>query len=317
MLKIDDLMQSYPEFANIINLISEQNPLQKKRINNFISSQDLDYWKYAEEICYRLSRTFLKNREEQIEAARSYNRMSMDFLREQIRFSKTGVYRLDNASSAEKDVYNNPEVMRYYMVGLFLSYLLWPNHFKILCFLRKYVDRLKDIKRYIDIAPGHGLFAMEVIKKFPEIMAVLLDISDTSIMMTNEILSAFGIKEKNFRFINGDFLSAHIDEKEFDFITMGEVLEHVNNAPDFLKRVNAILKKEGSVFMSTCANCPAIDHVYHFHNIEEIRDLIQDSGFSIVNDVALPAEAVSQEECQKRFITVNYCAILEKRNRVR
>ena len=305
-------MCAHPEFMKMVDLISMQNPLQRKRINNFISQQDINYWDYAEEICRKLHQSFFRTEKEQIEAASSYNRMSMDFLREQIRFRKTGVYRLDDADSAKKNVYNQADVMRYYMVGLFLSYLLWPNHFQILSFLKTHIKQISKIDRYLDIAPGHGLFAMEVMLRFPDLRAILLDISETSIQVTTEILSAFQIDSSRFDFIYGDFLSTPIEGDKFDFISMGEVLEHVNDAPGFLERACRLLRPQGTIFMSTCANCPAIDHVYHFHNVKQIRYMIYDSGLSIVKDIALPAEAIPEEQCQKELVTVNYCAILTR-----
>ena len=69
------------------------------------------------------------------EAARSYNRMCMDFLKEQIRFKKTGTYLINDAAIANEEVYSKPDVMRYYMIGLLLSYMFWPNHYTMLRFL--------------------------------------------------------------------------------------------------------------------------------------------------------------------------------------
>lgn len=310
---MNHLTRNYPEFMKIVDLISMQNPLQRKRINNFISRQDKDYWTYAEEICRKLNQSFLRSEQEQIEAAGFYNRMTMDFLREQIRFSKTGVYRLDDATLAKKNVYSQPDVMRYYMVGLFLSYLLWPNHFEILRFLKTYIQQISSIERYLDIAPGHGLFAVEVMQRFPELRATLLDISETSIRITNEILSAFQIDPSRFGFINGDFLSVPIEGDNFDFISMGEVLEHVNDPAGFLERACRLLRSQGTIFMSTCANCPAIDHVYNFRNANEIRNMIYDAGLSIVKDRALPVEIMPQERCGEGLAAINYCSILVKR----
>jgi len=304
---------NYPEFMKIVDLISRQNPLQRKRINNFISRQDQDYWVYAEEICHRLNQSFLRSDDEQIEAAGFYNRMTMDFLREQIRFSKTGVYHLDDATLAKENVYSRPDVMRYYMVGLFLSYLLWPNHFEILRFLKTYIQQISSIKRYLDIAPGHGLFAMEVMRRFPGLRATLLDISETSIGVTNEILFAFQIDPSRFGFINGDFLSVPIEGDNFDFISMGEVLEHVNDPAGFLKRACRLLGPQGSIFMSTCVNLPAIDHVYNFCNTDEIRNMIYDSGLSIFKDKELPVEIMPKERFREGLAAINYCSILKKR----
>src|SRR3972149_353706 len=116
----------YPELTRIIDLIGTQNPLQRKRIENFIGQQDARYWAFAEALSRTLNHSFLKDDHDRAEAARSYNRMCMDILREQIRFKKTGVYLRDDAHAAHAAVYSQPQVMRYYVVGLLLSYLFWP-----------------------------------------------------------------------------------------------------------------------------------------------------------------------------------------------
>jgi ubiquinone/menaquinone biosynthesis C-methylase UbiE len=138
----------------------------------------------------------------------------------------------------------------------------------------------------------------------------VIDISKTSLNLAREMLATFHITSPSVRFTLGDYLKTQINEK-FDFILMGEVLEHVNDAPDFMRRTRQLIQQNGTVFLSTCVNCPAIDHVYHFHNLEEIRVLLQEAGFSILRELALPAEAVSEAMWEEELVTINYCAILE------
>ncbi|MBL7091679.1 class I SAM-dependent methyltransferase [Acidovorax sp.] len=295
----------------IVDLISTQNPLQRRRINAFISQQDTDYWTFAEQLCRTLNHSFFQGDQERVEAARAYNRMCMDFVREQIRFRKTGVYRLDDAYVAHEEVYSQPDVMRYYMVGLLLSYLFWPNHYAMLCFLRDHLQQI-SINRYLEIAPGHGLFTVQAIKHSPDLEATLVDISEVSIEVVRELLTAFQIDPARIRFIHSDFLDLSLESDSFDFISMGEVIEHVNDAPGFMKQAHRLLQPSGAIFLTTCANCPSIDHVYHFHTVDEIRTLIRDAGLSIVRDVALPAEDVPVDRWQEELVTINYFAILTK-----
>lgn len=302
----------YPEFMRMVELVSSLNPLQRKRVRSFIDGQDREFWEYAESLCHVLGRSFLKTEEGRLASAKAYNQMTMDFLKEQIRFKKTGTYLLNDASVARENVYDNPEVMRYYMVGLCLSYLLWPNHHKMLRFFRHYLRTSPAVTRYLDVAPGHGLFAVETLQRFPELRASLLDISTTSIQVTGQILESFQIESSRFDFINGDFLTAPIDGDEFDFISMGEVLEHVNDALGFLKRARSLIKDDGRIFMSTCTNAPALDHIYHFHNTDEIRDLVHEAGLCILSEESLPAEDVPEERCEEELVTINYCSILAK-----
>jgi 2-polyprenyl-3-methyl-5-hydroxy-6-metoxy-1,4-benzoquinol methylase len=111
----------------------------------------------------------------------------------------------------------------------------------------------------------------------------------------------------------GDFLRTELPGDRFDFITMGEVLEHVNDALGFLKRARGLLRPDGAIFMTTCANCPAIDHVYHFHTVKEIRDLIAEADLRIVDELALPSEPFAEEQWEQSLVTINYSAILKRK----
>jgi len=296
----------------MVDLVSSLNQLQKKRIHNFISNQGEQFWEDAESLCLSLNSSFLRDDDERLAAAEAYIRMSMDFLKEQIRFKKTGVYLLQDARQANDEIYNNTEVMSYYMIGLLLSYLLWPNHYRMLRFFDDYLESSVQIGSYLDVAPGHGLFAAKVLRKYPTLKCTLLDISPTSIAITSRILQSFKIDSNRFDLIEGDFLLAPIEGDSFDFISMGEVLEHVNDPLSFLIRARNLLHDDGHIFMTTCTNAPALDHIYHYKNVNEIREMICAAGLNILSEEVLPAEDVPEELCEVELVTINYCCILEK-----
>ena len=103
----------------------------------------------------------------------------------------------------------------------------------------------------------------------------IIDISKTSLNLTKIFLSSFFKKKKvNIKYILGDFLKKKIDMK-YDIIVCGEVLEHVADPIKFMKKVHYHLNNKGKVFISTCINCPAIDHVNQWYNIEEIRKIFK------------------------------------------
>lgn len=295
--------------SKIIDFVSQTNPLQKKKILAFVENQDKEYFTFAENLSKVILYDFLKDDGERIEAARSYNKMCMDFLKEQIRFRKTGVYRINDASIANTEVYSEPLVMRYYMVGLLISYLFWPNHYKLYKFFKNNLPA-KSVKSYLEIGVGHGLFTSTMLRDYPGISATLVDISDTSIKTANELLGAFQVDRSNVNFILGDFFTVNIPNK-YDFIIMGEVLEHVNDAFGFMRRAKGLLKPGGSIYMSTAANSPALDHVYHFHNENEITDLLAETGFSIESELVLPADDIPRERWSEELVTLNYCALLK------
>jgi len=304
--------EQYPGFMRIVDLISRQNPLQKKRIEAFISLQGVEYWTFAEELSRTLNHSFMISDAERAEAARCYNRMCMDILREQIRFKKTGTYLLDDAHQAKASVYSQQEVMRYYMVGLLLSYLFWPNHYQLFRFFRNQASTAR-ITRYLEVGVGHGLFTAEIMRRFPEASVTLVDISETSISMAREMMATFQLDPARAHFVHGDYLTVNLDSEGYDFITMGEVLEHVNDGAGFLKRTRELLRPGGRLYLSTCANCPAIDHIHHFHNVSEIRNLIRNAGLRITRELALPADPMEEDRWEAELVTVNYCAAGERR----
>lgn len=301
----------YPELMKIVDLVSAQNPLQRKRISAFISQQDAGYWTFAEDLSRSLNYSFLQSDYERNAAAQSYNRMCMEILREQIRFRKTGVYLLDDARAAEREVYSQHDTMRSYVVGLLLSYLFWPNHYRIFQFFSDHLAE-RRIENCLEVGVGHGLFSAELMRRVPNVNLTLVDISAASLKLAREMLITFKQNPARVRFIHGDYLSVPLESDGFDFLIVGEVLEHVNDAPGFLRRTQQLLRPGGSIFLSTCANCPAVDHVYFFHSVDEIRELIRRTGLSIFRDLALPAEAVTEARWQAELVTINYCAILTK-----
>ena len=115
----------------------------------------------------------------------------------------------------------------------------------------------------------------------------------------------------NIAYHHTDMLDLDLSEK-YDFITMGEVLEHVNYPEKLLIKLKDLLSQNGRSFVSTCVDCPSIDHVYHFKSVDEIREMFHKCGLAIEEERVLPVEKLPMDEIARRKITINYCAILKK-----
>jgi 2-polyprenyl-3-methyl-5-hydroxy-6-metoxy-1,4-benzoquinol methylase len=302
-------ISEYPELSRIVELISAENPLQRKRINAFLDQQNATYFRFAESLSRRLNRSLLQSDQDRLIAARAYNHTCMDIVREQIRFRKTGEYLIQNAEVAEQTVYSQKERMRTYILGLLLSYLFWPNHYEMFQFYLGYLQEIQ-VARCLEVGAGHGLFTAEMLQRFPTAVLTLVDISAASIEVACETLDAFGIERSRIQCTHADFMNAPLPPGMFDSVVMGEVLEHVNDALAFLLKARHFLRPNGTIFLTTCVNCPAPDHVYHFHTVGEIRDLIRSAGLHIRKEQALPAERVPEELWQKELVTINYSAVL-------
>jgi len=307
---------NYPNFSRFIEAV-KKSPFQKKKIEQYLLTRDENYFSEAEEFAVMYA-GYLESQKIDLQyAVQAYQKLCNDMMKCQIFFMKTGKYSTvsSDADQANDNIYKNEEVMKLYMIGLALSQFLWPSHYEIYtCLLDSLKSRSKVIKNYLEIGPGHGLFlnkALEIMS--PDALATAVDISKTSIDITRSIINYLRPNASNVVYHNIDMLKLDLNNS-FDFITMGEVLEHVNFPKVLLSKLRDLLAQDGRAFVSTCVNCPAIDHVYHFKTVDEIRVMFNECGLEIDEERIQPVEDLPFEEIMEKKITINYCAILKKSN---
>ena len=228
---------------------------------------------------------------------------------------KNDKYPLDDQCQAFEQIYNSKQEMQSYMVGLALSQYLWRTHHEMFNHLKDTLQaNKKKIHNYLEIGPGHGLFFKEAIKTIGnDCNYTAIDISKTSLDLTKSIISFFEFNDNEINYINDDMLKMKTSNS-FDFIVMGEVLEHVEQPKSLLDKLYTLLDSNGLAFLSTCVDCPTIDHVYHFKSVDEIRLLIEELNFAIISEKVLPVEELPMNEITRRKITINYSAIIKKDN---
>lgn len=299
-------------FLEFVERIYAKSPLQKKRLSAYLAGRSPIFFSEADEFTVRYG-DFLATRGISIEyAIDAYLKMCSNMLRCQIDFMRTGRYPVESSDHANQEVYSSENEMLSYMVGLGISQFLWSTHYEMFSFFCAAIrERAGLIGRYLEIGPGHGLFLEKALAYCDGIKeAVAVDISPTSLRLTQAIIAHSIPNQKNVNFILGDVLKVDLG-RQFDFVTMGEVLEHVNYPNALLTRVRTLLAPDGRAFISTCANCPAIDHVCQFDTVDQIRKLITSTGLTIENDLPLPVENMSVSDAERQRITINYCALVK------
>ena len=309
-----EYLNQYPNFKEIVSKVVETSHLQKKKIINFHKKVDNFYFNKAEKFSLNFKK-YLSSQQANIETAtKAYLKMCADMMISHLYFYKYNKYPLDDQKSAFEKVYDNVSEMKSYVYGIALSQFLWPTHYSMYSFFQNEIKKKElEIDNYLEIGCGHGLFLLEAINRFEDkINYEIVDISKTSIDITKSIID-FNVKKKlNIQYKLQDVLK-YETKKKFDFIEMGEVLEHVDLPGKLLKKIKNLLEDDGKIFLSTCVDCPTIDHVYHFKSVKEIEDLIKSSGLTIKNRLVLPVEDLPMKEIIKRKITINYCALLSKK----
>lgn len=306
-------LNKYPNFKKIVSKVAEKSHLQKRKIKNFHRKIDKKYFERAENFSRKFL-NYLKFSKLKLDIATdAYLKMCADMMISHLYFYKYGKYPLNNQRTAFEKVYDNKKEMKSYVYGIALSQFLWSTHYAMYSFfIRKINIHNIKIKKYLEVGCGHGLFLYEAIKKYQNAIDYeVVDISKTSINITKSIIDYLTKKKIKINYNLQDVLK-YKSKSKFDFIEMGEVLEHVDEPGKLLKKINNLLTNEGKVFLSTCVDCPTIDHVYHFKSVNDIESLINASGFKIEERLILPVENLPMKEIIKKKITINYCAILNK-----
>lgn len=244
--------------------------------------------------------------------AECYLTIVSDTLREQIFFQKNGHYRHDSFAAVAKDVYFNPDYMSHYMHGLALTAFLWPNHLAMFTFFEKTLPRDKR-GAYLEIGPGHGYYLMTAMALSGYSAFTGVDISETSIAMTRELISHFSKGRgagAELRCL--DFLAAELPAEGFDAIVMGEVLEHVEQPELFLRRIHSLAKKDAYIYVTTCINAPAVDHIYLFRTPEQLTEMFKSCGLAIKDQLLCPYQGLTLAESLEKKLAINVAYVLQK-----
>jgi 2-polyprenyl-3-methyl-5-hydroxy-6-metoxy-1,4-benzoquinol methylase len=298
-------------FLELVELVLAKAPLQRKRLAAFLAGRDRAFFDAADLFCGRYGALLEARGLSMAFAVDAYVAMCSGMLRGQIDFMRSGKYPVITSADANRAVYASEQDMLPYMVSLAMSQFLWPTHHAIFNFFdAALVERAPGLRRYLEVGPGHGLFLEKALTRATALeRAVALDISQTSLDLTRSVIGHYYPAAAKLDYVHGDFLT-HPLAGPFDFVTMGEVLEHVEDPAVFLQRGLALLAPGGAVFLSTCANCPAVDHVYQFNSVAEIRALIRQGRGTVLRELAIAAEDVTLDEAESRRITINYCAMV-------
>ena len=192
-------------------------------------------------------------------------------------FFKTGRYASTSFEEVNRAVYSNPEIMRRHMHGLVFAQFFWQDQYKRFQF---FCDNLPHyapmVSRYLEVGGGHALYLVEAASELSAATAIdVIDVSPTSIEM------AKGIANNPRICYHLSHFAGFPEDQKYDFITMGEVLEHVEEPREMLWKIQRLLAPGGRAYITTCANAPMLDHIYLFRNAEEIRDMLVECGFAI------------------------------------
>jgi 2-polyprenyl-3-methyl-5-hydroxy-6-metoxy-1,4-benzoquinol methylase len=246
--------------------------------------------------------------------AHCYNTITLDTQVEQIYFRRSGKYRCSSFKEAAEKVYFDSEYMKKYMYGLALTAFLWPNHAAMHeFFVNTFPKGLQG--DYLEIGPGHGFYFRQAadLGNFGNMLGV--DISPASVALSSDIMRHYNVQTAaKVEFRQADFLEFSPDSAApFSCVVMGEVLEHVEQPDRFLSKIAQLSGPDSHIYITTCLNAPAIDHIFLFERSEDVEQLARATGLQVKERFAAPYAGKTLAECEAKRLAVNVAYVLQKR----
>lgn len=241
-----------------------------------------------------------------------YKTIVDDTLECQIEFLRSGRYRHSTFAEVASSVYFDDHYMKRYMIGLALSSFFWPNHTMIRRFFSEMLPTSSS-GTYLEIGPGHGFFLVQAMRKSGFGKFVGVDISPASIALTDSIVKdVLPDRRGDLELIEMDFLAKPGLEGQFEAIVMGEVLEHVEKPAAFLHRISELAAPSAHIFITTCINAPAVDHIYLFRSADDIEALFLEAGFTVHHQLHVPHPGYDLKRCVALNLPINVSYVLGK-----
>ncbi|HXE63708.1 MAG TPA: methyltransferase domain-containing protein [Bryobacteraceae bacterium] len=304
-----NIMQFLPY---VLDRLTESDPGYGAEVRAFVDSMDSLYQASAEAFFARYA-SFARLTGRSIDlGVTCFLELRRSMEEERLHFFRTGEYSSKSFAEVNARVYSDPVTMQYHMHGLVLAQFLWPDQYRRFSFFRDGLPSYRNrIGRYLEVGSGHGLYLLEAMRLLdPATCFDAVDISPSSMELV-EGMVGHATRHDTLRFRLMDIFDLP-ESEPYDFITMGEVLEHVEQPRSLLRRLHHLLSPAGRAFITTPANAPTRDHIYLFNNAAEIREMFTSAGFAIESEVAYYPPGMSSEKAERLRLPLMFGAFLKR-----
>jgi 2-polyprenyl-3-methyl-5-hydroxy-6-metoxy-1,4-benzoquinol methylase/catechol 2,3-dioxygenase-like lactoylglutathione lyase family enzyme len=204
--------------------------------------------------------------------------MTTEVMREQLRFNRRGAPE----PSFPPERYEDRQLMeRFYLNGLTAAFVFWPNHWAL---LRYFEDRFAALPlpatgRCLDVGCGPGVLSARFGRAHPGWQVTSADISSFAVARTGRLWGELGLDRdrQHLSHASVDQLLADHDS-QYDAIVFSELVEHLDDGPDVLRRLAERLMPGGAMFFTTALNSYFPDHRIYLHELEEVDAMVEAAG---------------------------------------
>jgi SAM-dependent methyltransferase len=111
------------------------------------------------------------------------------------------------------------------------------------------------------------------------------------------------------------------EPRSYDLVTLIEILEHLSDPGACLESAHRVLKDDGLAYLTFALRMPQIDHLHDFSSLAECRNLLQETGFTVLREQSLIDTYRPFEESERWQLaddsrqSVLYCCMVRKVSR--
>lgn len=309
----EEIRTKFPIICKTADYLQNKTIFFKSSIPKLL---DTDYdFEFGERICQMALKISSNNWELYFKRVDKLVDLSFEFLKLQVQLEKTGKYLYSSFKEVEENLYSKNDGHEHgpdYLWGLYFSEIFWKIHYNFTkFFLQDFVKNVKNKGKVLEIPTGTGFFLCEFLRENSKWEGTGVDLADSSISISEEILKTNKINQESYELKKIDFHNLREEEK-FDRIICGEFLEHLENPLEALKKFNILLKNDGKLFLTVAVWAAQFDHIYLYTNANDVRDHIKKAGFKIEKELVQAVFEKDEKDPEKSKIPVSYAAILSK-----
>lgn len=294
--------------GDVIDRICADDPAYAPTLRAHVSDMDEAFRDRATRFFNRY-KTFIESTGRPLDfGLQSFKTLRANVQEERVAFLRTGRYSNTCFEDVNRAVYDNAEVMVSYMHGLVFAQFFWPEQYRRFSFYCEHLGEYRaSTGSYLEIGGGHGLYLTESLRVLrPDTRFDLVDISTSSMELAEGLVA-----DPRVHYHLTDVFALP-ETGQYDFITAGEILEHLEDPRALLRKIAALLAPGGHAYVTTPANAPMIDHIHLFKDAEEIRSMIEESGFVIEREVTQYAANLPEKRCKALKVALMFGAFVRK-----
>lgn len=205
----------------------------------------------------------------------------------QARYEADGHYEYTSFDEVNAIHYSQDSQMQGYLWGIYLTNFLWAHHLEICLFFKdRFLSRLKEKSRLIEVAPGHGGWGAWALHSLNSATLEGYDISPSSIEIASAVTQAAGVGDRASYLEKNALSLIELDAETADAGICSFLIEHLEDPAQLFRVIHYLLKPGGVFFVTGALTAAQIDHIYEFRQESELVRMAEDNDLRVLETLS-------------------------------